>query len=142
MRPSEFCGFDKDDIVLNHDIPHVIVREKMDEERKSKQSNRIIPLTGLSLEIMKDFPHGFKKYYRKSSSLSSCLCKYYKDNNIPLEEGQTPLYSIRHSFQDFLRQNKINRRIQCVLMGHDFKEMEYGEPSLEEKLEAIQTFAF
>jgi integrase len=142
MRPSEFCGFDASDIVLDHEIPHVIVREKMDEERKSKQSIRIIPLTGISLEVMKAFPKGFKQYYRKASNLSACLCKYYRDNNIPIKEGQTPLYSIRHSFQDFLRQNKVDRRIQCVLMGHDFKEMEYGEPSLEEKLEAIQTFAF
>ena len=142
MRPSEFCGFDTGDIVLDHDIPHVIVREKMDEERKSKQSNRIIPLTGVALDAMISYPKGFKQYYRKASNLSACLCKYYRDNNIPIEEGQTPLYSIRHSFQDFLRQNKVDRRIQCVLMGHDFKEMEYGEPSLEEKLEAIQTFAF
>lgn len=141
MRPSEVCSLDKSDIILNTDIPHVKVREKEDEERKTIQSERNIPLYGVALEAFKKYPNGLEKYYRKADSLSACVNKYMKENGLKLSKYHT-LYSLRHSFEDFMRQKGVENRIRRELMGHAEKGTVYGTITLEEKLDAIKTFAF
>ena len=49
MRLSEATGLASDDIVLDADIPHVIVRPHPWRRLKTRSSERLVPLVGASL---------------------------------------------------------------------------------------------
>lgn len=144
MRPSEVCGLDKEDIFLDAEVPYVHIRPKKDLKLKTPHSERKIPLAGSALWAFQKYPEGFKKYYRKSSSLSAALNKYMRENGlIQNKEGRhTTAYCLRHTFQDLLRMHKVDERLQCDLMGHKYERPKYGAPSLDEYYETVKTLAF
>jgi len=141
MRPSEICGLDAEDIHLDADIPYVKIAPKDDLQLKTSTSEREIPLTGVTLCAFQQYPQGLVKYKRKSDSLSACVSKYLERNELRPTPRHT-LYSLRHTFQDLLRQHGIDERLQCELMGHKYRRPAYGAPTLAEKLRAIESFAF
>ena len=49
MRLSEAAGLARDDIVLDADIPHIIIRPHPWRRLKTKGSERTLPLVGYSL---------------------------------------------------------------------------------------------
>ena len=137
-RPSEIANLRPEHIHLESEYPHININE-INRELKSKNAIRIIPLAGCSLKAMHQCPDGFPKY-RDNPSLSGTMNKYLKENGL----RQTPkhvAYSVRHSFEDRLRQAKIDERLRSELFGHAYYREKYGDPTLQELTEAIQLIA-
>lgn len=135
MRPSEICGLEKDDIILDTAVPHVKIRMKAYRRLKTPYSQRDIPLIGISLEAFQANPDGFPQYRDRTSQLSALVNKVMRGRHLLPTEDHS-LYSIRHSFQDRLTAADMPDRLQADLMGHKFNRPRYGEgPTLEHKLE-------
>jgi len=146
LRPVELCNGFPQDIKLTHNVPHFHVRD-IDENNvrrprrmKTAQSERKIPLVGVSLEAMRQFPNGFPTYLDKPSSLSACVNRYLRENGLLPTERHT-LYSLRHSFQERLNAVETPERLDCELMGHKFSREKYGDISLEQKRDHLVKIA-
>ncbi|HWJ71882.1 MAG TPA: DUF6538 domain-containing protein [Kaistia sp.] len=141
MRPSEICGLEADDIVLDADVPHVRIRPKAKRKLKTVYSEREIPLIGVSLLALQRFPAGFPAYRDRTSQLSALVNKVMRGRGL-LPTDRHSLYSIRHSFQDRLTAVDMGDRMQAELMGHKFSRPEYGlGPTLKHKLEWLTRIA-
>ena len=109
MRLAEAIGLKSEDIILNCDIPHVIIRPNDKRRLKTKQSQRIVPLVGVSLwgakQALKYQPNGylFQRYNKGSisnaNSASAALNKWIK----PYLSDNQVIHSFRHSMRDRLR---------------------------------------
>ena len=110
MRLSEAAGLAREDIVLDVDIPHVIIRPHPWRRLKTKGSERILPLVGASLwaanravEASKHSPYLFPRYCNdkecKANSASAALNKWLKQT---IGDGYV-IHSFRHSMRDRLR---------------------------------------
>ena len=110
MRLSEAAGLAKDDIVLDADIPHVIIRPHPWRRLKTKGSERTLPLVGASLwaakralEASQRSPYLFPRYCNdkgcKANSASAALNKWLKQT---IGDGYV-MHSFRHSMRDRLR---------------------------------------
>ncbi|MEQ9297608.1 MAG: tyrosine-type recombinase/integrase [Cyclobacteriaceae bacterium] len=124
-RPKELCDLLAEDIILDHDIPHLKIRPQKKNQLKTLYSERDIPLVGYAFEAIKQCPEGFPRYRYKSDNLSATLNKFFKAQGLFMEKDVS-LYSLRHSFQDRLTALNAPDRIQCQLMGHKFNRPEYG----------------
>jgi len=110
MRLSEAVGLAVSDVVLDTEIPHVIVQNHEWRRLKTASSTRLIPLTGASLTAAKlavnkaDGATLFSKYFNgteiKSNSASAALGKWLKPR---VPDGCT-VHSFRHSIRDRLRE--------------------------------------
>lgn len=135
---SEQVGLMPEDIVLNHDIPHIIIVPRQKKALKTKYRKRIIPITGFALDAFKACPNGFTDYRERPDSLSGVLSKFLKENNL-LPTDKHTVYSLRHSFQDRLLAANAPDRVQADLMGHKFNRPVYGDgASLEQKKEWME----
>ena len=109
MRLAEAIGLKSEDIILNCDIPHVIIRPNNKRRLKTKQSQRVVPLVGVSLwgakQALKYQPNGylFQRYNKGSisnaNSASAALNKWIK----PYLSDNQVVHSFRHSMRDRLR---------------------------------------
>ena len=110
MRLSEAAGLSRDDIVLDADIPHVIIRPHPWRRLKTKGSERTLPLVGCSLwaaaravEASQHSPYLFPRYCNdkgcKANSASAALNKWLKQT---IGDGYV-MHSFRHSMRDRLR---------------------------------------
>lgn len=139
LRLSEVCNLREDNIVLNHDVPHLRITDKH-AELKSKSSRRELPLVGISLEAIKRHPKGFDRYFDKADVASATINKFLHENKI-VPKKQT-LYCLRHSFDDRLRLVHAPDKINAELMGHKWHRPKYGAPTLQEKQEWLDKMAF
>jgi uncharacterized protein DUF6538 len=132
---NELTGLLPEDIVLNSEVPHIIIRARKGHSLKTKFRNRKIPLVGYALDAFKACPDGFTRYRENPDSLSAMMNKYLRENKIMPSE-QHSVYSLRHSFQDRLLAANTPDRIQADLMGHKFARPRYGDgATLAHKLE-------
>lgn len=141
-RPSELANLMPEHIVLEHEYPHIIITtEERDEERELKSGNaeRIIPLTGVSLDALQTFPNGFPLYH-DNPSLSDVTNSYLTKHGLR-ETPKHVAYSLRHSFEERLRKAAIDERLRTELFGHAYFRERYGEPKLDELTEALQLIA-
>jgi len=110
MRLSEAAGLHRDDIVLDDDCPHIVVRPHAWRTLKTAASERKIPLVGASLWAAKrilsqtnDTNFAFPRYNRSGetngNSASAALNKWLK-SYVP--DGCS-VHSFRHSMRDRLR---------------------------------------
>ena len=110
MRLSEAAGLAREDIVLDADIPHVIIRPQPWRRLKTKGSERTVPLVGASLwaarravEASQHSPYLFPRYCNdkgcKANSASAALNKWLKQT---IGDGYV-MHSFRHSMRDRLR---------------------------------------
>ena len=108
MRLSEATGLHKDDILLDTDIPHIIVRPHPWRRLKTKGSERLVPLVGASLWGAKrlqehDSTYAFPRYCDEqtcnANSASAALNKWLK----PRVNEDAVVHSLRHSMRDRLR---------------------------------------
>tara|TARA_R110000868_G_scaffold1211_2_gene9367 strand:- start:93801 stop:95093 length:1293 start_codon:yes stop_codon:yes gene_type:complete len=137
-RPSEITNLEEYDIKLDHEIPHIIIRENSLHQLKTAYSERRIPVLGCSLEALKKFPKGFPRYRGKTDSLSNLVNNYLRRHNLSPTERYS-LYSLRHGFQDRLTRSNVNDRMQAELMGHKFNRPLYGDgPTLGQKNECLK----
>ena len=109
MRLSEAAGLHKDDVVLNGEYPHIILKAHPWRRLKTKGSERMIPLVGSSLWAARQaihssstnflFPRYCDEVVCKSNSASAALNKWLS-KRVP--DGCV-IHSYRHSFRDRLR---------------------------------------
>lgn len=125
-RPSEIANLEKDDIVLEHSVPHILIRPKAQREIKTQSSIRAIPLVGVSLEAMKQARHGFDHYRDKPNLLSASLMKAFKYRDL-LPSPDHKIYSFRHSFEKRMLEAGIDHDLRMTLMGHANSRPKYGD---------------
>ena len=108
MRLAEAAGLHKDDIVLDADIPYVIVQPYSWRRLKTKGSARHIPLIGVSLWAARriqqhDSSYAFPRYCDgkicNANSASAALNKWMKT---AIGNGYV-MHGLRHSLRDRLR---------------------------------------
>ena len=89
MRLSEAAGLAREDVLLDADISHVIIRQHPWKRLKTKGSERTLPLVGASLwaaeravEASQHSPYLFTRYCNnkgcKANSASAALNKWMK----------------------------------------------------------------
>lgn len=109
MRLSEAVGLLISDINLDSDIPYVTIQPHNHRRLKTEASERIIPLTGISLWAAKQvkssitegycFPRYVINNTCKSNSASASINKWIKS----VGSKDNVLHGLRHSFRDRLR---------------------------------------
>ena len=109
MRLSEAAGLHKEDIKLNDDNPHIVLKPHPWRRLKTKGSERIIPLVGSALWAAKQaiqssstdflFPRYCSEDECKSNSASAALNKWLR----PRVPDKCVIHSFRHSIRDRLR---------------------------------------
>ena len=109
MRLSEVVGLKSEDIILDSQIPHILVRPNKKRRLKTKQSERVVPLVGMALwsatQALENQPTGylFTRYNKtdqsNANSASAALNKWMKEF---VGEGIV-IHSFRHSMRDRLR---------------------------------------
>lgn len=110
LRLSEAAGLHRDDLVLDHDVPHLIIQRHPWRPLKTGASDRKVPLVGASMwaaqRIIKQVTSSsfaFSRYNRSEltngNSASAALNKWLK-SHVP--EGCS-IHSFRHSLRDRLR---------------------------------------
>ena len=108
LRLSEAVGLVKKDIVLDADMPHIVIQPHPWRRLKTRGSARLVPLIGASLWAttrlqQHDSRYAFPSYCSetgcKSNSASGALNKWMK----PRLEEDAVVHSLRHSMRDRLR---------------------------------------
>ena len=125
-RPGEIAGLMPDEILLDGDVPMVLIRPNAQRTIKNASSERYIPLTGVSLEAMKEAKSGFPKYASNSATLSATVNKFMRENGL-METPDHVAYSLRHSFEDRMLRAGIDERIRKDLLGHQISRERYGD---------------
>lgn len=138
-RPSEGAGLLPDHIRLDADVPHIEIMP-VGRQLKNDQSERIIPLVGISLDAFKQCPDGFP-VYRFRDKVSDTVNKFLRENKL-MESPDHSLYSLRHSFEDRMLSGGIDERIRRDLFGHKLDRERYGMgATLEHKQKLLQDIA-
>lgn len=140
LRPSEICGLLPKRIHLDAPVPYVEIRPDI-RRIKTRQSERDMPLVGVSLEAMKQFPEGFPRYRTNSATLSATVNNYLLANK--LRKESVTMYGLRHSFEDRLTAVDAPEKMIAMLMGHRHQRPKYGKGAeLEHKQEWLERIAF
>lgn len=138
-RPSEGAALLPMHIQLDGDVPYILIRPE-GRQLKTRDSKRTIPLTGVSLEAMRECRNGFPRY-RDKPGLSATINKFLRENKL-MESDDHVLYSLRHAFEDRLLATGVDERIRRDLMGHALDRERYGAgASLEMAHEILQRIA-
>jgi integrase len=128
-RPSELCNLDRSTILLDAEIPHISVEPRADpddpREIKTDSSVRLIPLVGVALAVFKAHPDGFPAYRNREATLSATLNKHLRTSKL-LPTPQHVVYSIRHSFEDRMKDGDFDTELRMMLMGHAIDRPSYG----------------
>jgi integrase len=110
LRLSEAVGLHRDDLVLDHDFPHLIIQTHPWRSLKTAASDRKVPLVGASMwaaqriiSQVTSSPYAFSRYNRSGqtngNSASAALNKWLK-SYVP---EACSIHSFRHSLRDRLR---------------------------------------
>lgn len=128
-RPIELRYLRKDRIKLDDKVPHILVEPSFDaddpHEVKTVSSVRRIPLVGAALAAMKLHPDGFERYRDSGNALSAAVNSFLKENKLQPTAKET-LYSFRHTFEDRLKEGRIDDELRKILMGHAIDREMYG----------------
>lgn len=128
-RPSELCNLRGPDIHVDAAIPHIRIAEYDDPEAprelKTKASIRELPLVGVALRAFTCFPNGFVRYHEKEETACITINKYLRENKLVPSPKHT-LYSIRHTFEDRMKEAGIDGEMREIFFGHRRSRQEYG----------------
>jgi len=137
-----------EDLVLEHDIPHLWIRKNELSDRKTRASIRAVPLLGISLEAAKEL---LSRAKRKNSpwllpqyakEFGGCSCSAILNKNLKPLNFRSHMF--RHAFIDRLKAcNDIPLPLAESITGHGRGQSDfavYGTVgySLEQKLEVIR----
>lgn len=129
---AEQMAVQPEDIFLDAEIPHFIIKPRKQHKLKTKYRKRVMPLTGYALAAFQRYPNGFAMLKDNPDSITSSIGKFLKENKLlPTDKHST--YSLRHSFQDRLTNADCPDRIQADLMGHKYQRPKYGDGGTLEK---------
>ncbi len=128
-RGGEICNLHKEVIKLGDAVPHILVEPRFDPEDpreiKTVSSIRRIPLVGVALEVMKKFPNGFPSYKENENNFSSAAGKFFRENGL-FPTKKHVIYSLRHTFEDRMKEARIDDELRNILMGHTVDRPKYG----------------
>ena len=109
IRLGEAVGLLKTDIILEAEMPYIIIQKHSHRPLKTTASARTIPLVGYSLwaakRVMKShsnefcFPRYANQHVCKTNSASAALNKWIKT----VAGNEAVVHGLRHSFRDRLR---------------------------------------
>lgn len=129
LRPSEAANLDDATILAGAEVPYVSVapRLKAGERRqvKSTAAIRQVPLVGVSLAVAKAWPAGFPRYRDREYNLSATVNKHLRVNGL-LPTPAHKFYSIRHAFEDRMKEAGLDMELRMILMGHRLDRPQYG----------------
>ena len=149
MRVSEPTLARLDDLVLEHDIPHLWVRKNALTDRKTDASIRAVPLCGVALEAA-------RKLHKQATQVGSdwLVPNYARDNgntscsaiiNKCLRDLNFRSHMFRHAFIDRLKaRNDVPVRLAESITGHsrggsDFDHYGSVGYTLAQKLAVIRS---
>lgn len=134
-RIAEVVDLAPEDIVLDHQIPHLrlVMIEEGEHRRELKNvaSKREIPLLGHALEAMRRHPAGFARY-RGKATYYAAVSKYLRERKLLPDppEGAGRAYTIggtRHTYEDRMMHAGIPNEERGLLMGHSLRTLR-GRP--------------
>ena len=148
FRLSEPMFARRDDLVLEHDIPHLWIRRNSLSDRKTKSSIRAVPLVGASYDAAVELNNISRhvdsewlvpRYARENgnASCSAIINKY-------LKELEFRSHMFRHALVDRLKAcNDVPTRLAESITGHssggsDFNIYGTVGYTLEQKLEVLR----
>ena len=139
MRISECAGLALVDVFLDHNIPHVFIRENQFRRIKNRSSERKIPLVGISLEAMRSAVINAKG----NDALFARWIKNGKLSDTPsnsLKKGTgIKSHSLRHNLTTMLREAETHFETSELILGHSMGSSEtqfYGDGSTLAKKQA------
>lgn len=128
-RLSEIINLRPENIVLDHEFPHITIEpcEDPDDPReiKTMSSIRTVPLIGVALEAMRQYPDGFPDLRDKGSAVSNAINKFMRENGL-CETPRHKVYSLRHAFEDRMKDGNLDSELRMMLMGHAIDRPDYG----------------
>jgi len=137
-RPSEICNITPERIMLDADVPHLVIGFDANRQIKTESSARVVPLVGIALEAMKRFPEGFARYLDKETTFSNTMLKHLRARGL-LPSDRHVVYSARHAFEDRMKEAGVEDEMRRLLMGHSINRPEYGSGgSLELRLSLLE----
>ena len=124
-RLAEVAGLMCDEVDLNSDTPHIIVKPNKIRRLKTPASRRLVPLVGEALWAARRasegnvtgylFPSMIRDGTLNNASLSAALNAWLKRNNLRNEDQ--PLHSLRHSLRDRMRNAGVPTDVQDRIGG-------------------------
>lgn len=126
MRPIEICNIDFDNIIIDNGCPRVIIEPREGYELKTENSQRILPLVGVSALAFTKLRDGNEnRYIGKPNNFSGACNKFFRKNGLYEREGQS-VYSMRHTFKNRMIIAGIDTELRDHFMGHAGDRPEYG----------------
>jgi len=122
--PSEICGLELPDVILNAEVPHIWIRANAIRSLKTKSRERSIPLVGAALNAMRaavEAAKGPGVFYQVNTfdktGPSTKLNALLRAAGIP-KSKRLSAYSFRHGVKQALVQAGAREDLARYLMGH------------------------
>lgn len=137
MRLGEVAGLSQEDIVLDAETPHILVRPNSIRDLKTASSNRSVPLTGDAIttaeKALEDVRPGqpvFTRYARDrgADAASAALMKAVRAET---KDKRLTVHGLRHRVSDKLRDVGAPVEVRHGFLGHSstaIAESTYGSP--------------
>ena len=130
LGPGELSGVTLADVVLDHPVPHIVVRDNHLRNVKEKPRDRIMPLVGPALEEARAAAERARRREKgvpadkvrlldlgDGTALSASLNKTIRRAGVPKSKRLT-CYSFRHSMKDALEEaHGLQNKAVLRLMG-------------------------
>ncbi|TCA20852.1 tyrosine-type recombinase/integrase [Rhizobium leguminosarum] len=128
LRVSEATGLQVQDVVINCELPHLIIRFNDIRRLKNEASRRKVPLVGDALSAVKEALDAaadtrvgkhplFEKYGRKGGgdAASAALMKNLRKVVV---DPKVTVHSLRHNMQDRMIRAGVDAHDRCLILGH------------------------
>jgi integrase len=137
MRLGEVAGLSQEDIVLDTETPHILIRPNSIRDLKTASSNRSVPLAGDALtaakKALKSVHSGepvFPRYARDrgADAASAALMKAVRAET---KDRRLTVHGLRHRVSDKLRDAGAPVEVRHGFLGHSstaIAESTYGSP--------------
>jgi len=138
MRVSEVVGLGSGDVFLNVESPYIVLHKNSFRRLKTKNSERVIPLVGAALEVMKSLDLSgewlFPRYLNESKQVFKFTSASNTANNrirsLLESKGSPTSHSFRHTMQTRLRNVECPEDIREEILGWRSGISErYGSPT-------------
>lgn len=119
-RIGEVSGLGVEDVYLNHEIPHIHIRNRPWRTVKTKESDRRVPLTGLALKAVQ---HALT-LPRSGEGLFDAYAKPRGNDNASAAANKRlapwglTSHALRHTMKDRFREAGCPKDVRDAIMGH------------------------